>query len=162
MRPVKSGGLSKRQAIEKYKISQARFMKIRGPINPTPEEVIWSALERRSLTDKEKKILELSGYTFYERHQIPKQFLDLYAICLTKIIEKVLDIVYLFQPGQEKGASGDIRIIVPEYTKPQPHTGKCVDCIACCSNIPLFYDDLSTCKCCSRNHCPDSRQCILW
>ena len=37
---VKSGCLSKRQAIEKYKISQARFMKIRGPINPTPEEVI--------------------------------------------------------------------------------------------------------------------------
>ena len=52
---IKSGCLSKRQAIEKYKISQARFMKIRGPINPTPEEVIWSALERRSLTDKEKK-----------------------------------------------------------------------------------------------------------
>ena len=51
---------------------------------------------------------------------------------------------------------------MPEYTKPQPHTGKCVDCIACCSNIPLFYDDLSTCKCGSRNHCPNSRQCILW
>ena len=137
-------------------------MKIRGPINPTPEEVIWSALERHSLTDKEKQILELSGYTFYERHQIPRQLLELYTLCLTKNIEKVLDIVYLFQPGQEKGASGDLRVIVPDYTKPKPHTGECVDCIACCSNIPLFYDDPFTCKCGSRNHCPNSRQCILW
>ena len=84
-------------------------MKIRGPINPTPEEVIWSALERRSLTDKEKQILELSGYTFYERHQIPRQLLELYTLCLTKNIKKVFDIVYLFQPGQEKGASGDLK-----------------------------------------------------
>ena len=137
-------------------------MKIRGPINPTPEEVMWSALERRSLTEKEKLILEQSGYTFYKRHQIPKQFLYLYTLILTKNIEKVLDIVYLFQPGQEKGALGDLRVIVPDYTKPQPSTGECVDCIACCSNVPLFCDDLSTCKCGSRNHCPNSRQCILW
>ena len=35
---IQSGLLSKRQAIEKYNISQARFMKIRGPLNPTKEE----------------------------------------------------------------------------------------------------------------------------
>ena len=39
---IKFGCLSKRQAIEKYNISQARFMRIRGPINPTPEETSWS------------------------------------------------------------------------------------------------------------------------
>ena len=57
---IQSGLLSKRQAIEKYNISQARFMKIRGPLNPTKEEAAWRMLERRSLTDKEKIILEES------------------------------------------------------------------------------------------------------
>ena len=48
--------------MEKYKISQTRFMKIRGPINPTPEEVIWSTLERRSLTDKETNLRAIRIY----------------------------------------------------------------------------------------------------
>ena len=123
---IKFGRLSKRQAIEKYNISQARFMRIRGLINPTPEETSWSMLERRSLTDKEKLILEQSGYTFYERHQIPKQFLELYTLILSKAPIKILDIVYLFQPGQRTGPTGDLRIIVPDYTKPPTtHRGLC-------------------------------------
>ena len=159
---IKFGRLSKRQAIEKYNISQARFMRIHGLINPTPEETSWSMLERRSLTDKEKLILEQSGYTFYERHQIPKQFLELYTLILSKAPTKILDIVYLFQPGQRTGPTGDLRIIVPDYTKPQPHTGDCVDCIVHLGDVPLFIEDPSTCKCGSRDHCPNSKRCVLW
>ena len=159
---IQSGLLSKRQAIEKYNISQARFMKIRGPLNPTKEEAAWRMLERRSLTDKEKIILEESGYKFYERHQIPKQFLDIYTLIITKAPFEILDIVYLFRPGQRVGCEGLLRVIIPEYTKPQPHTGKYVDCIVHVKYNALFMEDPSTCKCGSNDHCPNSRQCVLW
>ena len=159
---IQSGLLSKRQAIEKYNISQSRFMKIRGPLNPSKEEAAWAMLERRSLTDKEKIILEESGYKFYERHQIPKQFLDIYTVIITKAPFEILDIVYLFRPGKRVGCEGLLRIIIPEYTKPQPHTGKCVDCIVHVKDNSLFMEDPSTCKCGSNDHCPNSRQCVLW
>ena len=60
------------------------------------------------------------------------------------------------------GCEGLLRVIIPDYTKPQPHTGNCVDCIVHVSDNPLFMEDLSTCKCGSNDHCPNSKQCVLW
>ena len=78
------------------------------------EEDIWSDLVDKYphlfLSDAEKQILELSGYTFYERFEILRQFLELYLLDLQYFVEdgRILDFVYIYQPNHFGPAAGKI------------------------------------------------------
>ena len=98
---IRSGQLSVRAAKQKYHISQERYNRIRHSseknlpnaenLQPVEENVsqledMWRNLVDRYphlfISDTEKQILEQSGYTFYERYKIPKQFLELYLLSM--------------------------------------------------------------------------------
>ena len=118
---IRSGILTVREAKKKYHISQARYSRIRGQTetHTNTEEVANVETEEKShpesmwtqawkfltdkhpqvfLSDEEKQILEASGYSFYERYQIPKQFVEAYILVNKGFIEegKIIDMVYIY------------------------------------------------------------------
>ena len=98
---IRSGRLSVREAKKKYHISQARYARIRASTEEyTPARTqdqpdrggaagdmvegnnFQRAVPQLFLSKKEKQILELSGHSFYERYQIPRQFLEIYILAV--------------------------------------------------------------------------------
>lgn len=175
---IRSGRISVREAKKKYHISQARYTRIRGNADEhapaqtqdqpgTAAAPLQKTAPQYFLSRKEKQLLELSGHTFYKRHQIPRQFLEIYTLCAGELVENgtVVDIAYMLPPNQFRASAGKIRFVLAESEPAKTHTGKCVDCLATISNgrVPaLFFQDASTCKCGATDHCVASEKCILW
>ena len=101
------------------------------------------------LSKKEKQILEVSGHSFYERYQIPCQFLEIYILATRPLIENgtAVDIVCIYPSNQFQLK---IRYILVEAKPVERHTGKCTDCLATAPDSvlpPALFSDASTRRC---------------
>ena len=180
---IRSGRLSVREAKKKYHIYQARYARIRGNKEEhTPARTqdqpdrggaagdmvdgnnFQRAVPQLFLSKKEKQFLELSGHSFYERSQIPRQFLELYILAALPPRRKRDGSRHrLYLPP--KPAAGKIRYILAEAKPVERHTGKCTDCLATAPDSvlpPALFSGASTCKCGATDHCSTSEKCILW